>query len=158
MSESAIVQRAEALAYLAHHDVKNKFNGEPYIAHPKRVVGHLEAVAESLGVFVSDEMVAAAWLHDAYEDVSWVTADVITGATNPEVTAMVLALSRNYGPEAEYYPRIRDWPQVRVVKMADIKDNTDPTRLAVVPPAKRAKFVAKYAVACHALGVDHPWS
>lgn len=60
-----LVERAAAFAFAAHTAIgqKRKYTGAAYIEHPERVA-HLVRVA----AFGSQEMIAAAWLHDVVED------------------------------------------------------------------------------------------
>lgn len=56
--------RALAFARAAHGEQKRKYTGNPYIEHPIRVA---QLVKEAGG---TEEMIAAAYLHDVVEDVS----------------------------------------------------------------------------------------
>ena len=91
-------------------------------------------------------MVAAAWLHDVVEDTA-VTADDLRAAGIPEdVVAAVLAVSKVAGePVEDYFSRVRSDPLAVAVKTADLADNTDPARLAVLDDEVRARLEAKYA-------------
>ncbi|RPD93460.1 HD domain-containing protein [Candidatus Pantoea deserta] len=57
-------ERAKLFATLHHENAgqKRKFTGEPYIVHPAAVVALLESINPT------EEMRAAAWLHDIVED------------------------------------------------------------------------------------------
>lgn len=57
-------ERARIFATLHHEKAgqKRKFTGEPYIVHPAAVVALLESINPT------EEMKAAAWLHDVVED------------------------------------------------------------------------------------------
>lgn len=55
--------RALAFARVAHGEQKRKYTGNPYIEHPIRVA---QLVREAGG---TEEMIAAAYLHDVVEDV-----------------------------------------------------------------------------------------
>lgn len=57
-------ERARIFATQAHADAgqKRKFTDEPYIVHPAAVVELL------MSANPSEEMIAAAWLHDVVED------------------------------------------------------------------------------------------
>jgi len=67
-----LVNHARIFATAAHAAVgqRRKYTNEPYIVHPAEVVGIVESVSHS------DEMLAAAWLHDVLEDTG-VTYDVL---------------------------------------------------------------------------------
>ena len=59
-----LVEKAEVFATAAHAAVKHtrKYTHEPYIVHPAHVVDLVKQFAHT------DEMLAAAWLHDVVED------------------------------------------------------------------------------------------
>lgn len=56
--------------------------------------------------------------------------------------------------EDEYYARIAAHPDAREVKLADLADNTNPARLALLQPADRERLNRKYAGAYTALAAD----
>ena len=68
-----MVVEAKMFATAAHAAIgqKRKYSGDDYIVHPQRVA----AIVEKHGG--TDEMIAAAWLHDTVEDTD-VTPDLIT--------------------------------------------------------------------------------
>lgn len=69
-----IVEKARVFATAAHGAVAQlrKYTNEPYIVHPAEVASIVRSVPHT------DEMVAAAWLHDVVED---------TGVTNETIRA-----------------------------------------------------------------------
>lgn len=68
--------RALAFARAAHGEQKRKYTGNPYIEHPIRVA---QLVKEAGG---TEEMIAAAYLHDVVEDVSLEKIKEVTNLTN----------------------------------------------------------------------------
>ena len=78
-----IILAAAALARLAHTGQKRKYNGRPYIEHPARVAARVAIHPEA-----TEEMVAAAFLHDVLEDTP-LNPEAITRETNTEVLAYV---------------------------------------------------------------------
>src|SRR5438067_1506809 len=54
--------RARDVATCAHLGQTRKYTGDPYIVHPATVADLVRAVPHT------DEMIAAAWLHDVVED------------------------------------------------------------------------------------------
>jgi hypothetical protein len=69
-------------------------------------------------------------LHDTVED-TWVTLDLLrTIGYSPEVVDAVDALSLRKGMETyfEYIHRCGQNPVARLVKLADLDDNSDPNR------------------------------
>lgn len=134
------VHSAEALARTAHHGQVDK-SGKPYINHPERVAARC----------APDELaIAVAWLHDVAEDTA-VTLDDIQDACGLRVRQAVDAITRRTGEQPEtYYQRVAADPIALKVKYADIADNTDPARTALLEPALADRLAAKYA---HALAL-----
>ena len=71
-----VVEKARVFATAAHAAVAQlrKYTGEPYIVHPAEVFSIVSTVEGA-----TEEMLAAAWLHDVVED---------TGVTNETIRAM----------------------------------------------------------------------
>ena len=67
-----IILAAAALARQAHTGQKRKYNGRPYIEHPARVAARVAIHPEA-----TQEMVAAAFLHDVLEDTSLTPAKIM---------------------------------------------------------------------------------
>jgi guanosine-3',5'-bis(diphosphate) 3'-pyrophosphohydrolase len=57
-----IIKKAKEFATEKHQGQKRKFSGRPYIIHPQAVATLLEEYG------YSNEVIAAAWLHDVIED------------------------------------------------------------------------------------------
>lgn len=141
----AHVQRAKTLAAGAHQGQFDKA-GRPYIEHPERVVGHL--------VNPTADEVVVAWLHDVLEDTE-VTLEEVEHEFGPTVAAAVEAMTRrpDEADSAQYYARVKANPIALKVKAADLADNTDPDRLALLDSADRARLEVKYANAQRELGI-----
>lgn len=124
-----IIERAKMFAAGAHAGVgqKRKYTGEDYITHPIAVS---EIVREKGG---TDEMIAAALLHDTLEDTR-VTYGHIFELFGQRVADMVDALTNKARPEdgdrvARFMINIDRLSknldmQTRVIKLADIIHNT----------------------------------
>lgn len=138
---------AESLARRAHADQRNPKDGEDYIRHPERVVRHLE----SLGAGWRE--IATAWLHDVVEDCEGWTPGVLTDyGVDAEVVAAVAAITHPKGePRRDYYLRVGRNRIALAVKLADIHDNTDPARRAVLDAETAARLDRKYAQAWRTL-------
>lgn len=140
-----IVERAKDLAHRAHAGQVDKA-GRPYIEHVARVA---EAVSDD------PEAEAVAWLHDvlednpAFEDAFWIER------FPDEVIGAVLQLTKvvNSPPE-HYYVGISKNDLSKRVKLADIADNSDEARLALLDENTAARLRRKYAKARKALGVE----
>lgn len=59
---SSLIDKAKEFAQNAHKDQKRKYTGEPYFVHCEEVAN----IVRSIGG--TDEMIAAAYLHDTVED------------------------------------------------------------------------------------------
>ena len=79
-----IVERARVFATAAHAAVAQlrKYTNEPYIVHPAEVVSIVRSVPHT------DEMLAAAWLHDTVEDTG-VTLETIRAEFGDKVAELV---------------------------------------------------------------------
>ena len=135
MTGADLVDLAREVATRAHAGQFDKA-GAPYIGHPGRVAARVvgDPLAESV-----------AWLHDVLEDTA-VTESELAGLFPAPVVAAVVVLTRlpDEDPDA-YYARVRADPLALTVKWADIDDNCDPARAALLDPATRERLAAKYA-------------
>lgn len=147
----SLASRAAAFARDAHTGQVDKA-GRPYIGHPARVAARVAQAMDS-GHPLYEEAIAAAWLHDVVEDTA-VRIREIDALFGRDVATLVDALTRRATEEpAAYYARIRAAGEVAVgIKAADVADNTNPDRLAVLPPEVAARLTRKYARALAALG------
>lgn len=86
--------RARLFAIAAHSAVgqTRKYTGEPYWVHCEEVADLVRRVSHT------EEMLAAAWLHDVLEDTK-VTPDTLRAEFGDEVTDLVLWLTDVSGPE-----------------------------------------------------------
>ncbi len=115
---STDVNTAREWAERLHRGQKDK-SGAPYIGHPARVAGRLQSQEEQV----------VGWLHDTVEDTG-LTLREIEAQFGPETAAAVDAMSRRDG-EAwdDYLQRVRQNPTARAVKIIDLIDNSNLTRL-----------------------------
>jgi hypothetical protein len=144
LAGAPLVAAARAIATIAHRRQTDKL-GVDYILHPARVAARLTDPAE----------VAAAWLHDVVEDCDVTPGDLLKAGIAPEAVDAVVLLTRpprgQDGPDPDaYYRALRKNPIALAVKRADIADNTDPSRTALLPVGQRERLRAKYE---HALQV-----
>ena len=89
-----VFEKAKIFATAAHAAVAQlrKYTGEPYIVHPAEVVSIVMTVPHT------DEMIAAAWLHDVVEDTG-VTIETIRAEFGEEVAELVGWLTDVSRPE-----------------------------------------------------------
>lgn len=131
------LERAIALAASFHSGQLDKA-GAPYILHPLRVM---------LRMTTPDEQIAAV-LHDVIEDCG-VTADALLAeGFEPQVVAAIVALTKQTrnGVEEPYdafIARVALHPLARRVKLADLADNLDLSRIGS-PTAKDLARSEKY--------------
>jgi len=127
---------ARVLAEKAHAGQTDK-SGTQYINHPYAVMRMAEP-----GI---DRIVAI--LHDVVED-SDTSIEKIRSLFGNEVAAAVDAITRRPGEDpAEYYGRVRNNEVALRVKHLDLRHNSDPERLALLPPDIRTRLEEKYAKA-----------
>lgn len=134
-----LVTTARQIATAAHRGQVDK-SGAPYIGHPARVAEHAAAAGGD------ERVVAAAWLHDVVEDTTITPEQLRADGIPEEVVAAVVAVTKVPGePVEEYFARVNANPIAVAVKTADLADNTDPRRLALLEDATRTRLQAKYA-------------
>lgn len=136
-----LVERAKQLAYRAHAGQVDKA-GRPYIEHVARVAA---AVADD------PEAEAVAWLHDVTEDAPQFE-DAVFDLMPPRLYGACLLLDRSGGARArDYYQRITEDAIALRVKLADVADNADESRLALLDEATADRLRRKYAHAMQRL-------
>lgn len=138
------IQDAEALARRLFEGKTDKL-GEPYINHCLRV-------AEWLPSDATETEKVAAILHDVLEDTT--ASDIGVGIEfGHDVRHIILALTREPG---ESYPDficqvIGAGRSAIRVKLADIRDNLDQSRLSRLGPETQTRLRRKYLPALRAL-------
>lgn len=125
-----------------HHGLQTSKNGEPYAFHPIRVSLALKSEPEKI----------AALLHDIVEDTNLTHDELADEGFAPEVLEAVRLLTKAHGEDYDaYIARIAAHPIARAVKLADISDNMDTSRLPQPLTAKDHERLAKYRRASSAL-------
>ncbi len=115
------VDTAKAWALRLHAGQTDKA-GLPYAAHPERVAARLTAPEEKV----------VGWLHDTVEDTG-LTLEEIKAQFGPETSAAVDAISRREGEEwQDYLLRVKENPVAREVKISDLIDNSNLSRIPYV--------------------------
>lgn len=123
-----VEERARRYASKAHAEAgqRRKFTDEPYIVHPAAVVELVRSVSHS------EDMLAAAWLHDTVEDTAS-TLDDIRRHFGGNIASLVAMLtnsgdaagqSRVARKVAHFQHSQHATPQAQTIKLADIIDNT----------------------------------
>lgn len=139
--ETALLELALALARRAHEGQTDK-GGEPYIGHVERVVARVDSPTAKI----------AAALHDVVEDTAVTLPDLAEAGFPPAVVRAVDALTRRPGePYTQFVWRAGMDAVAREVKMADLLDNSDAARLALLPREDAERLSAKYGEAMRLL-------
>jgi (p)ppGpp synthase/HD superfamily hydrolase len=116
----ATLERAIEIAARAHAGQVDK-GGEPYILHPLRLMLSVRSLHERL----------VAVLHDVIEDTDLKPSDLAREGFPVEVIAAVQALTKMPGESRiEAAHRAAANPIAKVVKLADVTDNMDISRIA----------------------------
>ena len=135
-----LTKKAMKLCFEAHKNQVDK-SGMPYVFHPF----HL---AEQM----TDELTTVtALLHDVVEDTPY-TLDDLRQMGFPEdvLAALTLLTHDDAEPYMDYVRRLKDNPIARAVKLADLRHNSDLTRLNRIDARALAR-VEKYRAAIRLL-------
>lgn len=140
MIYTQLTNKAMQIAYRAHHGQTDR-SGVPYVFHPFHLAEQME----------TEETTVAALLHDVAEDTE-LTLDDLREMGIPEWVLEALALLTHDPavPYLEYVARLKDNEIARAVKLADLKHNSDLTRLNRVGP-RDLERVEKYRQAMEIL-------
>ena len=140
----ATLERAVAIAAEAHSGQVDKA-GAPYILHPLRLMFAVGTLEERI----------VAVLHDVIEDSDWTAAALQEEGFSDEVLAALDAVTRRESESYdEFVARAGRDPVARVVKLADLRDNSDLSRIES-PTEKDHLRVEKYRRAIAALTEGH---
>lgn len=132
------IQAATQIAFLKHISQKRKYDGAPYFTHVERVA----KLAEAHGL--SDNQIAAAYLHDVLEDTPTTAEDLrdllqtegVDGLNSAIIVSLVIQLTDVYvlkrypnhnrkarkAMEAERLSKISR--EAKLIKCCDLIDNT----------------------------------
>ena len=126
MKDTPMINKAKMLAGKAHEGQFRKYSGMPYIVHPIEVATIVQEVEHS------DEMIAAALLHDVVEDTDYTVED-IAKEVSPAVAELVEGLTDVSSPQdgnrAVRKTKDRDHlakqnAEVQTIKLADVISNS----------------------------------
>lgn len=136
MIYTKLTKEAMKIAYNAHHGQMDK-NGIPYIFHPI----HL---AEQMN---DEETICTALLHDVIEDTDVTFEELeLKGFSKSILDALKLLTRDDAEPYMDYITKIKDNQIAKCVKLADLKHNSDLSRLDTVDE-KAKKRCEKYKTA-----------
>lgn len=112
-------KKAYEIAKKAHLGQIDKA-GEDYIKHPEKVASFVN----------SDEEKAVAYLHDVIEDTELTLEDLREYGFSEEVLKAVDVITKKKGQDYQtYLNSVKENKLARVVKLADLRHNSDLTRL-----------------------------
>lgn len=127
------IELAEIIATEAHIGQVDK-GGNPYICHPATVASLVETQDEKI----------VAWLHDIVEDTTVTLEDLRKFGFTDEIIDAVNAITRRQGESRkDYLNRVKQNPIAIQVKIADLKHNSDISRIPN-PTSKDYERVKRY--------------
>jgi (p)ppGpp synthase/HD superfamily hydrolase len=135
-----MTKKAMKLCYAAHKDQMDK-SGLPYVFHPFHLAEQMP----------DEDTTVTALLHDVVEDTSYTLEDLRKmGFPQQVLDALSLMTHDKRVPYLEYVSALKGNAIARTVKLADLRHNSDLTRLDVVDE-KALKRVEKYRAAIQLL-------
>ena len=135
-----LTKQALKLCFAAHKDQTDK-SGLPYVFHPFHLAEQMP----------DEESTVVALLHDVVEDTSFTLEDLEQmGFPQRVLDALRLMTHDPSVPYLEYVAKLKPNPIARRVKLADLRHNSDLTRLNIVDEKARQR-VKKYAEAIRLL-------
>ncbi len=145
MIYTALTKKAMKLAYEAHLGQEDK-NGMPYIFHPLHLAEQMK----------DENSTVCALLHDVVEDTPYTLSDLEGMGFPPEVIEALALLTHDKSvPYGDYVRRIKTNRIASAVKLADLRHNSDLSRLDTVDEPAR-KRVEKYRQAMSILTGEEP--
>lgn len=143
MLYTAQTKKALKLCYEAHKGQLDK-SGLPYVFHPFHLAEQME----------DEDTTVVALLHDVVEDTAYTIEDLENmGFSAPVIQAIRLMTHGEDVPYMAYVAKLKENPIARKVKLADLRHNSDLTRLDVVDAMALAR-VEKYHSAIALLEED----
>lgn len=140
------LEDAIILASKSHAGQKDKL-GQSYILHPIRVMSKLSDPAAQI----------VAILHDTIEDTALTIDEIRDAGASEDVIEALQLLTKEKGKDyVQYLLGVAKNPLAKMVKLADIADNSDPERLNKLPADIREKLQEKYSKAKEVLNANPP--
>lgn len=136
-----LVEEARMFAEGMHRGQRDKIGADYFTSHAVPVANYTREYGGSI------EQVVAAYLHDTVED-THTTLEQIAVAFGDSVSSIVDALTRRGGESyMQFIRRCVETPDAVLVKLADIRSNTDPARVMYLPRDVRIRQATKYGKA-----------
>ncbi|MEE0957526.1 MAG: GTP pyrophosphokinase [Ruminococcus sp.] len=122
MIYTPLTKKALRISFKAHKNQVDK-SGMPYVYHPFHLAEQME----------DEYSVCVALLHDVVEDTDYTLTDLIeAGFPAPVTDAIALMTHDDAVPYMDYVKKLRNDPIARAVKLADLRHNSDLSRLDVI--------------------------
>lgn len=136
MIYTPLTKKAIKLCFAAHKDQVDK-SDLPYVFHPFHLAEQMK----------TEDTAVVALLHDVVEDTDY-TLDDLRGMDYPPqvIEALELLTHDKTVPYLEYVAAIKENPIARAVKLADLRHNSDMSRLDYVDEKVECR-IQKYAEA-----------
>ena len=135
-----LTKQAMKLSFEAHKNQVDK-SGLPYVFHPFHLAEQMHDEATTV----------TALLHDVVEDTDYTLSDLEDmGFPRAVLDALALLTHEAVEPYPDYVARLKENPIARAVKLADLRHNSDLTRLDRVDEKALAR-VEKYRAAMRLL-------
>lgn len=123
--------KAMEVAFSAHFGQKDKA-GAPYIFHPFHIAENMP----------DEDTTVIALLHDVIEDTDLTASDLRKFGFTPLQVEAVVAMSRKKDEQYfDYIQRVKENNYSRIVKLADLKHNSDKSRLLTLPQEEQDKMI-----------------
>jgi len=122
MIYTSLTKKALEICFEAHKDQRDK-SGMPYVFHPFHLAEQMKDEATTV----------VALLHDVVEDSDFTFSDLEKEGFNKDIIDALKLLTHNDGSKyMEYVKRIKENKIAKAVKLADLRHNSDTTRLDVI--------------------------
>ena len=122
------------LCFAAHKEQTDK-SGMPYVFHPFHLAEQMQ----------TEETVIVALLHDVVEDTNYTLEDLTALGFAPAIIEALALLTHDENvPYMDYVRAIKENPLAKAVKLADLRHNSDLSRLDTVDEkalARREKYL-----------------
>lgn len=133
MIYTQLTNEAMKIAYEAHHGQVDK-GGIPYIFHPYHLAEQMD----------DEYSTCVALLHDVVEDTSVTIASLAKIFPKEVIDAIEIMTHGENEPYLEYVARVKTNPIAKKVKLADLRHNSDESRIPNADEATLAYFREKY--------------
>ena len=134
MIYTPVTKKALKLCFEAHKEQVDK-SGMPYVFHPFHLAEQMQ----------TEEATVVALLHDVVEDTDYTIDDLTSLGFGKTITDAIALMTHADGVAyMDYVREIKNNPIAKEVKLADLKHNSDLTRLDVVDESalnRREKYL-----------------